>query len=57
MASMTLTLTVDNLNNEELDQVEKKLWEFLRNNKNVPIGKVVDVSELEREEDEEEVED
>ena len=53
MANVTLSITVDNLSNPELDSVEQKFWKFLNNNPQVPIGKVTDVSELEREEDDE----
>jgi Tfp pilus assembly protein PilO len=56
MANVTLSVTVDDLVNEELDGVESKYDKFF---KNLPStvslpGKVSDVTETDREEDLEE---
>ena len=54
MASMTLEIVVEKLKNEELDEVEKKYWQFLKEDRPTLPGKVTDCSEVDREEDEEE---
>ena len=52
MATMTLELTVENLENDELDNVEKAYSKFFKEPRGLP-GRVTDVTETDREEDEE----
>jgi hypothetical protein len=56
MATLTLSVTVEDLTNNELDGVPDQFLGFLSRNTGLP-GKVTDVSELDREEDEEDIED
>lgn len=51
MASMTLTVVVDDLVNEELDVVADKYDKFLSDNRSKLPGKVTECTELDREED------
>jgi hypothetical protein len=53
MANITLTVTVENLENEELDMVADKYEKFLSDNISKLPGKVTDCTELDREEDDE----
>jgi hypothetical protein len=55
MANITLSITVDDLTNAELDNVESEFYKFFKKRAHdLPMGTVTDVTETDREEDEEE---
>lgn len=54
MASITLSVEFDELDNEELDKVEIKLQKLLNEHRKELPGTINDISEITREEDEDE---
>jgi hypothetical protein len=53
MASITLTVEIDELVNSELDGVEAKLRKVITDNATKLPGSITDVSETDRQEDDE----